>query len=287
MTQVKMLTEALARARRNSWLRPLGRSLLGLPGAGRVLRRFMHDHLVGGERVWCQISPGPARGFWIRIEPYLEEQYLTGCPEPRVQEEVLRHLRRGGCFYDVGAHIGYYSLLATRLVGKKGRVVAFEPDPSNVAVLHENLSRNALSEVEVISCAVWDQPGKVAFQRSGTEHPGESSRRGTVVPLSKELSSSRIEVEAVTLDVFAQHHPPPTLIKIDVEGAEIEVLKGARKLISLQRPVWLFEVHHPQATTFLEENLRQNRYKLEWLPKHADFPYPCHLLARPEEKCQP
>jgi FkbM family methyltransferase len=247
----------------------------------------MHDLLPRGERVWCQIPTGPARGLWLWIEPYLEEKYLTGCPEPSIQEEILHHLRPGGCFYDVGAHIGYYSLLVARLVGEKGRVLAFEPDPTNVAVLHKNLSGNDLSEVEVFSCAVWSQSGKVMFQRSGAERAEESSRRGTVVSMGKDLSSSLIEVEAVTLDIFTQDHPPPTMIKVDVEGAEGEVLQGAQKLISQARPIWLFEVHHQQARAFLEENLRQNDYTINWLVSHPEYPFPCHLLARPEEKCQP
>jgi FkbM family methyltransferase len=288
MTQVNMAAETLARVRRNSWLRPLGRTLLGLPGAGRLGRRFLHILLPRGRRVWSQIPAGPARGLWLKVEPYLEERYLTGCPEPGPQEEILRHLRPGGCFYDVGAHIGFNSLLAARLVGKGGRVVAFEPDPSNAAVLHENLSRNDLTEVEVIPAAVWSHLGIVTFQRSAAEHPEMSSRRGRVVVSTDEAAgSSLIEVEAVTLDAFARDHPAPTMIKIDVEGAEAEVLRGAQKLISHARPVWLLEVHHQNAATFLEEDLRQNGYRIEWLARHPEFPFPRHLLARPQEKCYP
>lgn len=285
MTQVSMQTEALARARRNRWLRPLGRSLLGLPGAGRVLRQFMHELLPKGGRVWSRIPAGPARGFWLRVEPYLEDRYVTGCPEPGVQEEILRHLRPGGCFYDVGAHIGFYSLLAARLVGEEGRVVAFEPDPTNVAVLQENLTRNNLSEVEVIPAAVWNHSGHVTFQRSAAESPEVSSRRGGVVGSNREApGSGRIEVEAVSLDEFARDHRLPTMIKIDVEGAEVQALQGARNLIAQTRPILLVEVHHQPAATFLEDQLRQNDYRIEWLTRHPKFPFPRHLLARPWDR---
>jgi len=77
------------------------------------------------------------------------------------------------------------------------------------------------------------------------------------------------------------------LIKVDVEGGEAEVLSGAQKLISQSRPIWLIEVHHQQAAVFLEENLRQYNYGIEWLAMHPQFPFPRHLLARPEEQCQP
>jgi FkbM family methyltransferase len=247
----------------------------------------MHEFLPRGRRVWSQIPTGPARGLWLRIEPYLEEKYLTGCPEPGVQEEILHHLRPGGCFYDVGAHIGFYSLLAARLVGEEGRVVAFEPDPINVTVLHEDLSRNDLSVVDVVPAAMWSHLGNVTFQRSTAVHGEESSRRGKVVALTGEgFACNLIKVEAVTLDSFTWHNRPPTMVKVDVEGAEVEVLKGAQKLASQIRPVWLFEVHHQQAANFLAENLQQNKYNIKWLPRHPDFPFPRHLVAQPEEECQ-
>jgi FkbM family methyltransferase len=191
-------------------------------------------------------------------------------------------LRPGGCFYDVGAHIGFYSLLAARLVGEEGCVVAFEPDPTNVAVLHENLSRNDLTEVDVIPVAVWNHSGHVTFQRSAAESPEVSSRRGTVVGSNGEApGSGRIKVEAVSLDEFARDHRLPTMIKIDVEGAEAEALQGAGSLIAQTRPILLVEVHHQPAATFLENQLRQGNYKMEWLARHPKFPFPRHLLARP------
>jgi hypothetical protein len=113
-----------------------------------------------------------------------------------------------------------------------------------------------------------------------------SSRRGTVVaPNSKPLDSGLINVEALTLDAYAADHDPPTMIKIDVEGAEIEVLKGAQRLISRTRPVLLFEVHHRQTATFLQDQLCQNDYKMESLAGYPNFAFPRHLLARPSEWC--
>jgi len=119
-----------------------------------VLCRFIHRVLPRGSRIWFQIPAGPGRGLWLKAEPYLEHTYFSGCPEPGVQKEIMRHLRPAGCFYDGGAHIGYYSLLASRLVGETGRVVAFEPDPANVDVLRGNLSRNGVSNFEVIPAAL-------------------------------------------------------------------------------------------------------------------------------------
>ncbi len=229
-----------------------------------------------------QISAGPAEGLWLKVDPYLEAQYIGGFPEPAVEAEIAIHLGRGGCFYDVGAHIGFYSLMAEHLMRGKGRVVAFEPDPNNAQILRQNLARNMFSAIDVVASAVWSHSGIVKFQRSGAGHPEESTRRGHVVASIDDRSNSKvIDAEAITLDLFVQSHPAPTMIKVDVEGAELEVLKGAQKLLSQAKPVWLFEVHHQAAATLLEENLRQHDYRIEWQAMHPNFPFPRHLLARP------
>jgi FkbM family methyltransferase len=282
MTESSILKGVLLRIRQVSWFRPIGSSVLRLPGVGGVLRRFIHRVLPRGSRIWFQIPAGPGRGLWLKAEPYLEHTYFSGCPEPCVQEEIVRHLRPAGCFYDGGAHIGYYSLLASRLVGEAGRVVAFEPDPANVDVLRGNLSRNGMSNVEVIPAALWSHCGIVSFQRSASGWPEVSSRRGAVViPNGKGPDPALIRVEALTLDAFAADHGPPTFIKIDVEGAEVEVLRAAQKLISQVRPVLLLEVHNPAAATILKDRLTQNGYEIEWLAGHPGFAFPRHLLARP------
>jgi FkbM family methyltransferase len=183
-------------------------------------------------------------------------------------------LRHGDCFYDVGAHIGFYSLVAARLVGEGA---------ADVAVLQENISQNSLSQVNVIPVAVWSHCGLVTFRRSAVDHPEVSSRRGAVVLANgKTFDPSLIDVDALTLDAFAEGHQPPTVIKIDVEGAEVEVLNGAQKMISETRPILLFEVHHRQAATSLQQQLRQGSYKINWLAQHPSSAFPCHLIALPE-----
>jgi len=102
---------------------------------------------------------------------------------------------------------------------------------------------------------------------------------------AKGSETGLIKVEALTLDAFAADHDPPTMIKIDVEGAENRSPQRAQKLISRTRPVLLFEVHHRQAATFLQDQLCQNGYKIDWLAGHPNFAFPRHLLARPSERC--
>jgi len=218
----------------------------------------------------------------LYIEPYLEHSYASGNPEPGVQEEIVKRLDPACCFYDVGAHIGYYSLIASRLIGKAGRIVAFEPDPANLEVLKKNLSRNGVTRVEVVSVALWSHCGVVAFRRSAAEELAASSRRGAVAGEGGiDSDAGLIRLEALTVDAYATKGVQPTMIKIDVEGAEVEVLKGAQGTLSRERPVVLVEVHHQRAAAELPQQLCPLGYKIEWLPGHPGFAFPRHLIALP------
>lgn len=266
----------------------MGRWCFQLPLIGRASHLITQRILPRGERVWVQIAGGPARGLWIKLDPYRESGYLQGCLEPGVQEQLVKYLEPGDIFYDVGAHIGFYSLLGIRLVGMAGTVVAFEPDPDNAKVLQENLIKNGLSQVKVIRAAVWNRDGKVSFQKCGGDTPQSSSRRGKVISLnSQENPSDLLEVEAITLDQFVKNNRAPGVMKIDVEGAESEVLKGARRLLKDARPVLVCEVHGAQGANFMEEELGRMGYRLEWLPqdrRYTQYPYPRHVVARPADK---
>jgi hypothetical protein len=90
-----------------------------------------------------------------------------------------------------------------------------------------------------------------------------------------------IEVEAITLDDFVQRHDPPTLIKIDVEGAEAGVLRGSERIFEQSKPVLICEVHCEQAADDVTRWLRERAYKFEWLEDPLQLP--CHLLALPEK----
>ena len=92
---------------------------------------------------WVQVQNGPAKGLWLHLNPRTGKTYFEGSGEPEVQQVLEQHLRAGMTFYDIGANIGLFSLLAARLVGKEGRVVSFEADPEIAARLREHVERNA------------------------------------------------------------------------------------------------------------------------------------------------
>src|SRR5579863_8801197 len=130
-----------------------------IPLVGPVLRGVMKHVAPDGQRIWYQIPTGPAEGLWLKLLPKWEPGYIQGAAEGGMNEALSNYLRPGCCFYDVGAHIGFYSLIAARIVGAGGRVVSFEPDAENSRVIQENASKNGFTQIVVIRTAVTDRPG--------------------------------------------------------------------------------------------------------------------------------
>ncbi len=159
--------------------------------------------------------------------------YLLGTTEPAEQALVAEHLDEGGVFYDIGANIGFYSTIAARLVGPPGRVYAFEPYPPSCASTARNAALNGFENVTVIEAAVGDTSGTTTLALS--EHSAKHALAEGV----------GVEVEVIALDGWIEREQarPPTLVMIDVEGAEIEVLRGMARTLADHRPVVCCEVH--------------------------------------------
>ncbi|MCH2135773.1 MAG: FkbM family methyltransferase [Phycisphaerales bacterium] len=145
----------------------------------------------------------------------------TGTYEPGSLKVLLDLLPEGGTFIDVGAHVGLFTLPAARKVGPGGRVIAFEPDPDNRAMLEANIERNGFSDVvEVVAAAVSSQTGTATLHRSAWNS-------GDHRLLGAPRGRRGISVDVVALaDVIADRALQVDAIKIDVQGAEARVLQG-------------------------------------------------------------
>ncbi len=277
-----MMTRALVTIRAHRGISSLVRSVAHVPGIGWALRRLAQGVVPRGERVWAQVADGPGRGLWLKLDPYREVGYLRGRPEPGVLEVLQEHLQEGDCFFDVGAHIGFYALIAARLVGRQGRVVTFEPDAANLSLLQDNARRNDLAQIVVSPAAVWRRSGRLVFRTPDVGDPHTSTRRGTVTDDASCASANPTRVvAAVSLDDYCRSSVAPTLIKVDVEGVEAEVIEGAEVLLRTARPTLIIEVHHQEAASSLERRLKEHKYDLRWLPTSFSCPFPRHLLALP------
>lgn len=149
--------------------------------------------------------------------------------EPVLAPVLEAALRPGGFFVDVGANVGVYTLWAARCVGEEGRVEAFEPVPEPRAWLERNVALNGFTQVSILPKGLGESPGRITLYRplraSGLSSRYLAERDGPV------------EVEVTTLDDhFADGRATPDLLKIDVEGMELEVLKGGRALLAAAEP---------------------------------------------------
>jgi FkbM family methyltransferase len=235
------------------------KSFRRLPVVGDCLS-WLGDKIVPrGTRTWAQVKNGPAAGIWLRLNPRTGLDTLRGAGEPEVQDALRRYLRPGMTFYDLGANIGFFSLLAARLVGDEGRVIAFEADPEIAARLREHVDRNRFRSATVVEKAVWSEARTVFFERVD---PATSPDRG-LGHVVNTASPNTVKIEAVTLDDFARTSPAPDFIKCDVEGAEVEVFRGARRLLAEKRPGILCEIHSEENRRALLADLKRFGYICE------------------------
>lgn len=173
-----------------------------------------------------------------------------------VQKTMVDRLKEGETFIDVGANVGFYTLLASSLVGDTGKVHSFEPTPSTFALLQENTKEK--KNVQLNQLALGREKGRVTLADFGLLESGLNSLHTLEYP---GISSTKIEVEQDTLDAYcAQKGITPSMIKADVEGMELEVLKGAVGILKSAKPILILEVGAYQAYAELFELLKALGY---------------------------
>ena len=227
-----------------------------------ALWRIRQDTLWGRAVRWPlkRLSPdaevrvlqGPARGMrWIAGSgPHM---YWLGSYEVTKVKAFVRHLTQAAVVFDIGAQAGYYSLVAARKVGPMGKVVAFEPLPLNLSYLRRNVEINRLTNVAVIEGAVADTDGN-AFFESGDPSTGHLSDHG-------------LSVRTVSLDaaIARRELPVPSIIKIDVEGGELSVLRGAKRLLQESHPALFLATHGDDVHRACLAVLRNHGYRIHLL----------------------
>ncbi|MCW5978628.1 MAG: FkbM family methyltransferase [Bryobacteraceae bacterium] len=165
--------------------------------------------------------------------------YYQGVSEPGTAGLLRCLLKPGMIFFDVGSHIGEYTLIGARSVAASGHVHAFEPGPSVFGLLCSNIQRNALPNVTVRKVAIADVDAECDF----INLPDTSL--SFLATSRRNLHGNRLRIATRTLDSYCQEAGIiPNLVKVDVEGAELSVLAGARSLLRMPRlaaPSWVIE----------------------------------------------
>jgi FkbM family methyltransferase len=196
------------------------------------------------------ILTGPLRGMkWIKGSG--NNGHWVGTYELAVQGTFKRFIRPGQVVYDIGAHVGFYTILAAHLAGSEGQVYAFEPFPPNYGYLNRHVQLNGLRTVATYKQAVSDRAGALVFQ------PGENTYTGHLV--EKAPGPGDMAVNVVTIDglIASGNFPPPDFVKIDVEGFEMNALRGMERLIQKNQPiiqVSATERQSPNVFAFLRAN---------------------------------
>ena len=246
-----------------------------VPGINHGLRWAARRYREGSV---VRIRHGVAAGLlWKRHHRYVNG-YWIGHYEPAIQQALRRELRPGDTFYDVGANAGFFALVGARCVGPTGKVVAFDPSPDNVESLQEQIALNGLAGlVTPVREAVGACCGRAAFAfaapGAATGHLGEA-----------QAEERTLDVQVTTLDEAADRFGLPHFIKLDVEGAEAQVLEGARHVLQTARPTWLLEIHGADPDRKVRGILCAHGYQLTplvggRLVEPPSFPH--HVLARP------
>lgn len=172
----------------------------------------------------------------FRVRAHSDDLYhVLPSREPAVLAAIREHLKPGDTFIDAGANIGFFSVLAGRQVGDQGRVLAIEMMPVTAAMLRQNLSLNKIQSATVVEKALSDQSGGTLTAHFVEGHFGMAS---IVRPDGSAMQT--VEVQTTTLDEEAANVERIALIKMDLEGAELNALEGAREVLARTRMI-LFE----------------------------------------------
>jgi FkbM family methyltransferase len=210
----------------------------------------------------------------MKVDWSRHRSFVYGTWEPDVVHAITDVVRPGACAIDIGAHIGFYTLILAKMVGPYGRVLAFEPLPRNFSLLCDNIRLNNCTHVQAIDKAVLDHTCDVeADIREDGLLPGS-----VVFRASERLEQAT--ASAVSIDDFVHDSGlPVSIMKIDVEGNESLVLKGASRTIQSLHPTMIIEVHHfdasPDASPVISQ-LRERGYSIRWLSRET---LTSHLLA--------
>jgi FkbM family methyltransferase len=213
-----------------------------MPADAKLKRAWIKLARYGLRRKFIRVMGQPLKGYqWTTSRSY---EYLLGTHEsPEVINQFLSWLTPDSTFYDVGGNAGYFSFIASTVV-TRGHILAFEPMAANIAIFEEHLRRNrrrvGTDRIVFIPFAVADCEKTVQF----TNDPVLTGSNTYVDSHFLNPAVEKIDVKCVSIDgLVAQGSPLPDVIKIDVEGAEFDVLRGAEQTLRTHRPHLLLATH--------------------------------------------
>ena len=235
-----------------------------------------------------KVAAGDLAGFTILLDMQIDKDYWLGTYEPELQAAIHELIRPGAIVYDVGANIGYVSLLLAKAAGETGHVYAFEALPENAERWRTNIELNGWdSRLSLFAGAVTQAPGPVRFlvhTSGGMGKVAGSAGRD-------DHYHSEVPVPGISLDefVYGQGNPPPQAVKMDIEGGEVLALPGMCRVLAEAHPLMLMELHGPESSRVTWEKLTAAGYEICWMrhgfpvvPSLGAMGWKAYIIARPK-----
>lgn len=187
---------------------------------------------------------------------------LDGIREPMSTKTVKEEVKQGYTVVEIGANIGYYALMESRLVGSKGRIYAIEPSPGNFRNLKKNIELNGYKNIESFELGIGDKKGTAKIFIS--PHSNLSS---LVVQKNKKVIDT-VDIKISTLDEFLKGKKSPDFIRMDVEGYEYNIIRGMKNILRSKKPMKIFIELHPHImgrgkTEYVLKTLEANGFEIK------------------------
>ena len=221
---------------------PLIRKMMEKVNRGRVVRRKLGKR-AGGRDLY--VSP-EASLIWAY-------PWATGEVDPQIEVFCREFIKPGACVWDLGANVGVFSFTAAYFAGSRGSVLSVEPDPflAQLIMRTESNPQMGYAPVSVVTAAISSESGSAILEvpeRSRASNAiigkSECTQRGGV--------RERLEVRVVTADQLATRYSKPSVVKMDIEGSELDALLGGKEIFPKERPVFLMEVQQKNKTGVTE-----------------------------------
>jgi FkbM family methyltransferase len=236
-------------------LRPWIKNVPGIAGLQRwLVARFLSDHPFVHT-----VNVGPAAGLRFEVTLPLDKPVWAGVYEPEFTTAIVEHVKPGDICYDIGGYRGYISG-AMALAGAS-KVFVFEPLPANQRALLRLCELNPQLPIDVITVALGSTDGPAVLKVMPDSSMGKLS---TSLFQSDVTAIGEMPVTVCQIDSLLQSRqiPPPNVIKIDVEGAELDVLSGAPKMLRMSRPTIFLEAHGDALEKACSQQLVRSGYKI-------------------------
>lgn len=246
------------------------------------LQRWIVGGFLSGREFEHTVDAGPAKGVTFPVKLPDDKGIWTGTYEQEFTERLATLVNAGDVCCDIGGWHGFFgAVMAARGAAE---VYIFEPMPENCGRISRMISLNENFPIHLVEGAVGSGDGEATFEILPESSMGKLS--GSVFE-SGNAAKERIKVKVVALDsFFAGREAAPAMMKIDVEGAELQVLEGATRIIGAARPRLLIEVHSRELANSVSGFLKERDYGIEVLetgraPDGSSEPEVCHFVGMP------